>query len=226
VRRVNEPATKRNWLVLVGAALVLVVAAALVYVRLGVAHAYKVPAGSMLPTLAVGSHIAVSKLDKEPARGRVIVFHYPERPEQDFVKRIIGLPGDTIASNDTELLLNGKPIPRCRVGAWSYDEEGAPAHAGELWLEALDGSRWLVFHDTASPLPPGGPWTVAAGEVFVAGDNRENSHDSRSWFGGKGGGVPVGLIVGTAIGVGVPTLPRGAEGLKPALDSCLTTLPK
>jgi signal peptidase I len=217
---VTERPKKRNWLVLVGAGLVLVVVVALVYVRLAVAGAYKVPAGSMLPTLAVGSHVAVSKVDRDPTRGRVIVFHYPEHPDQDFVKRIVGLPGDTIAGSGTEILVNGKPIARCLVGSWGYDDEGTK-RTGEIWLEALDGAQWLVFHDAGSAgFTPAGPWTVAPGEVFVLGDNRENSHDSRMFFSGNGGGVPMRLIVGTVIGVGVPTLPKDADALKPALEAC------
>jgi signal peptidase I len=181
----------------------------------------------MLPSIPVGGEIAVAKIDRAPRRGTVVVFRAPERPDTEYVKRVIGVGGDTIATNGTEVLVNGSPIPRCHLGAWSYEEADGRAHAGEIWLEALEGSTWLVFHDTAGlKAPPPGPWTVAPGEVFVLADNRENGHDSRLWFGGKGGGVPLRLIVGAASAVGVPSLPKGAESLAPALDACVAALSK
>jgi signal peptidase I len=178
----------------------------------------------MLPTFAVGADIALINLDGRARRGRVIVFRAPEKPEQQYVKRIIGLPGDTISVNATEIVVNGAPIPRCHVGAWRYTEAGGQAHAGELWLEALDETKWLVFHDASGSASPAGPWTIAPGEVFVLGDNREHSHDSRMWYGGRGGGLPLRFIVGGAAGLNAPTLPTGAESLKPALDACIMTV--
>jgi signal peptidase I len=178
----------------------------------------------MLPTIDVGARIGVTKLDSQPARGSVIVFRAPEAPDREYVKRVVGLPGDTLSASGTEIVLNGTPIPRCRVGAWSYSEAGGKAHNGELWLEALEGTKWLVFHDAAASPGPTGPWTVAAHEVFVLGDNRENSHDSRVWFGGKGGGLPLQLIVGGAPPVAAPTLPLGAESLDAALQTCTASL--
>jgi signal peptidase I len=170
---------------------------------------------SMIPTLAMGQRVGVDQHETAPVRGRVIVFRAPERPDREYVKRIIGLPGDTITGSDDQIVLNGTPIPRCRVG---------PYGAGEIWLEALDGGRWLVFHSAAEHPMPSGPWTVAPGEVFVIGDNRENSHDSRFWADGKGGGLPLRFIVGAAIGVGKPALPKGTEQLEPELARCMATL--
>lgn len=170
----------------------------------------------MVPSVAVGTRLAVRKVGGVPARGQVLVFHGPESPDREYVKRIVGIAGDTIATDDTTLVVNGTPVPRCRVGAWAFD-----AHPGEIWLEALDGARWLVFDEATPHKTYGhGPWKVAAGEVFVLGDNRGNSHDSRLWFGGRGGGVPLRLIVGVADAT-VPVLPAGAEPLVPALDACL-----
>jgi hypothetical protein len=125
--------------------------------------------------------------------------------------------------NGTEVVLNGTPIFRCAVGAWHYAERDGSVRTGELWLEALDGTTWLVFHDAAVPSGPTGPWTVAPGEVFVLGDNREHSHDSRVWFGGKGGGLPLKLVVGGPA-ASEPTLPIGAETLAGALRACAADL--
>ena len=178
----------------------------------------------MIPSIDVGSRIDVKGLDAAPTRGSVIVFRAPEAPDREYVKRVVGLPGDTISVNGTEIVLNGTPIPRCRVGEWHYAEADRKEHAGEIWLESLAGMKWLVFHDAAASAGPLGPWTVAPGEVFVLGDNRENSHDSRWWFGGKGGGLALRFIVGAAPAVIAPTLPKGADSLAAALQACASAL--
>ena len=179
---------------------------------------------SMLPMIAVGTRIAVNKLNREPGRGRAIIFRGPTNPPREYIKRIVGLAGDTISANGAEIILNGTPIPHCRVGAWSYTDADGQRHGGEIWTEMLEGAKWLVFHDAAASVQPAGPWTVAPREVFVLGDNRENSSDSRKWFGGKGGGLPLSSIVGAAIGTGTLTLPKGAEHLQTALDQCVAEL--
>jgi signal peptidase I len=150
---------------------------------------------SMLPSIALGATITIER--RAPARGDVVVFRAPERPSARYVKRVVGLAGDTIAMNGDTLVVNGKPAARCDVGAWAYVDASGAAHHGERWLEALDGSApFLVFEESGKASSAAGPWTVAPGEVFVMGDNRDNSHDSRVWFDGRGGGLPLDLVVG------------------------------
>jgi signal peptidase I len=169
---------------------------------------------SMVPSIAVGESVALGH--DAPVRGRVIVFRWQGKPDRQYIKRVIGTAGDTIAADGPEVAVNGTPIPRCRVGAWRFD-----GHAGELWLESLDGAHWLVYHDSTKTVGERGPWRVAAGEVFVLGDNRENVTDSRKWPGS--GGLPVSWIVGTARDAAL-VLPEGAASLQPALDHCLAAI--
>src|SRR4051812_13627562 len=75
-------------------------------------EAFQIPAGSMLPTLLLGDHIFVNKMVKHPERGDVIVFQSPPDPDVDYIKRVVGLPGDTIAIVHNELMINGQPVPQ------------------------------------------------------------------------------------------------------------------
>jgi signal peptidase I len=178
---------------------------------------------SMLPSIGLGATISVER--RAPARGDVVVFRAPERPSARYVKRVVGLAGDTIAMNGDTLVVNGKPMARCDVGAWAYDDAPGVAHRGELWLEALDSTPFLVFHESGKTSSAAGPWTVASGEVFVVGDNRDNSHDSRVWFDGRGGGLPVDLIVGVTPRDTL-RLPDDARPLASELARCRAQLTK
>lgn len=94
-----------------------------IVLRALVMEAFKVPAGSMMPTITVGDHFFVDKIvyrKRDPRRGELAVFKYPEHPEQDFVERVAGMPGDKIEVHDAVLVINGWEVPRCAVGAWSY----------------------------------------------------------------------------------------------------------
>lgn len=175
---------------------------------------YRMPSGSMWPTLHVGDTLVADKSRKTPGRGDVFAFHYPEHPDQDFVKRIVGLPGDRIETRGPVLVVNGVPLKRCVIGPASYDDEGT-VHRGEL---SLEGSGYLVFHEDGIP-PSDGSWVVAANQFWAMGDNRSNSHDSRMWYGGQGGGVPRENLVGI-VPASTPELPKGAEALAPKLAGC------
>jgi signal peptidase I len=221
------------------------------FTRAFVMEAFKMPAASMSPTLAVGDHIFVSKglwTKIPPARGNVIVFAFPEHPEQDFIKRVIAVPGDTLAIKNGHPVLNGWTVPSCRVGAWSYSDwesSVVPLHDGDLFVEFLGDQSYLTFYDrdAGTFTQQQGPYVVKAGEVWVLGDNRNNSHDSRMWFGGRGGGVPYANVRGRALFVWMsvgergldwsreglaihePTLPASARSLKEQLDACLKQRP-
>lgn len=175
---------------------------------------YKMPAGSMWPSIPIGETVTADTSIKTPARGDVFVFKLPEQPNQSFVKRIVALPGDRVEMKGRVLSINGKPVSSCLIGSFSFRSEDA-THEGELILE---GAGYLVFHDKAS-LTTDGTWKLGPGEFWAMGDNRNNSYDSRMWFGGKGGGVPKALIEGKVTSLKV-ALPPGAAALEPSFEKC------
>jgi signal peptidase I len=242
---------------------ILVAIAVAMALRAFVVEAFKIPSGSMIPTLQIGDHIFVNKFiygpaipwtDKRlwtsmpPHRGDVMVFAFPEHPEQDFIKRVIALPGDKLEAKNGHPWINGWEVPSCAVGTYSYTEvdQPNPSHEGELYVEYLEDQSFLTLYDRAngSYSDSQGPFYVPQGEVYVMGDNRNNSHDSRMWWGGRGGGVPYANIRGKALFVwlsvtetgvdisregapvmGRPRLPPAMKGLEPALEKCLRERP-
>ena len=162
---------------------------------------FRIPSGSMIPTLKVGDFILVNKYEygirlpvirskimnnNTPARGDVVVFKYPRNTKSDFIKRVIGLPGDDVRYQNRTLYINEKEIKRTIIIDKSsatqkrYSEQFLnKPHDIVLYNKAL-------VHSTTS-------WKVPAGHYFVMGDNRDNSNDSRSW-----GFVPESHLVGRA----------------------------
>ena len=170
---------------------------------------FRIPSGSMMPTLLVGDFILVNKFDyglrlpvvntkvipvSEPERGDVVVFRYPQQPEVDYIKRIVGLPGDTVRVEDQSLWINGEPVPLETAGR--YDGDANLKHAGlTVGIERLpgdDGPHHILM-DPSRHLGVG-QWTVPEGQFFVMGDNRNHSNDSRYW-----GFVPESNLVGKAV---------------------------
>lgn len=204
-------------------------------------EAFKMPSGSMRPSFEVGDHVFVEKLalrSRAPRRGEAIAFKFPENRAQTFIKRVAAVPGDTLTVKDGHPWLNGWPVPRCVVGEATMPDPDAPAqkHTGTVELEFLEGSAYLTFFDAKNPFPTtDGPYTAKAGEVWVLGDNRHNSHDSPRWFEGKGGGVPLEDVIGRALYrwlpldrmgvVDVPVLPSWMSPLEPAFQKCLASRP-
>lgn len=186
--------------------------------RVFLVEAFKIPSGSMIPTLQIGDHIFVNKLAygplipwartrlfprMPPRRGDVIVFEFPENREQDFIKRVIAIPGDRLEARDSHPFINGWRVPSCSVGTYAYREgDTAIPRTADLVVEYLEDKAYLTMYERTFLTGTGeiqGPYTAAPGEVWVMGDNRNNSHDSRGWFEGKGGGVPFVNIKGRAL---------------------------
>jgi signal peptidase I len=184
---------------------------------------FKIPSGSMVPTLMVGDLILVNKFDygvrlpvlnkkvianKDPQRGDVVVFRYPPDPRLDYIKRVVGLPGDEISYQNQKLTLNGQPVPVKALGEF-YDEDSlryAPQFSEKLGAQdhrILVDPRRSSFFGSDSPRFPfaencrysaeGVTCKVPPGHYFVMGDNRDNSQDSRYW-----GFVPDENLVGRA----------------------------
>lgn len=183
------------------------VLAAVLVVRSFLAEPFTIPSGSMLPTLEIGDYILVSKFSYglrvpvlgtkflavgEPQRGDVIVFRYPVNPSENFIKRLVGLPGDHIVVDGSKVYVNGTLVPTTldhqdpEVDPWQmyfHEQLGTHSHITRQ-LVGVDGNRPdMIYTDVV--VPPG--------QYFMMGDNRNESDDSRFW-----GFVPDNNIVGKA----------------------------
>lgn len=154
------------------------------FIRAFVVQAFKIPSGSMIPTLQVGDHILVNKFIygfrvplmnhklfsfEEPQRGDVVVFIYPDDPTKDFIKRVIGVGGDAIEIRGTKVNINGE------------EYEDPHGYYSNHTIDLVGGCPYC------------GPLQVPEGHLFVLGDNRDNSKDSRYW-----GFVPLNSVRGKA----------------------------
>lgn len=208
---------------------------------------FVIPSGSMLPTMLIGDYLFVAKwpygysrysfplgipsfdgrvMESPPERGDVVVFRPPGNEEMDYVKRVIGLPGDRIEMRGGQLILNGEPVLKERIADFAMpvspnspcrvvgaatprqdiDADGDPICRYPAYRETLPGGRSYVTLDQTY-IPPSddyGPVTVPAGHVFMMGDNRDDSLDSRyspTNLSNPGVGfVPVENLVGRALG--------------------------
>ncbi|MBK8917735.1 MAG: signal peptidase I [Betaproteobacteria bacterium] len=183
---------------------------------------FKIPSGSMIPTLLVGDFILVNKftygirlpvINKKivdinlPQRGDVMVFRYPEEPSLDYIKRVVGVPGDKVEYQNKRLTINGKPVEVKKLADYLHPER---VYYSEQYVENMDGVEHRMLNDTDAPayIPgvasfpnrenclynaSGVVCTVPPGHYFMVGDNRDNSRDSRYW-----GFVPEENIVGKA----------------------------
>lgn len=214
------------------------------FLRAFVVEAFKIPTGSMIPTLQVGDHIFVNKFTYglrvpfsnqwfvkwgSPERGDIIVFRYPVNQSQDFIKRVVAVAGDEVRVEGRDVYINGEALPRVEASPVEYLEEGegssmAGVRSADAYVEQpLDRelpytvlyedrglrSDWPSFGllPGLDCDPPGlaepRTCTVEDDHVFVMGDNRDNSKDSREW-----GGVPRELVKGRAMFVWLSLGPR------------------
>ena len=171
------------------------------------AEPFRIPSGSMMPTLLVGDFILVNKftygirlpvLNKkilslnEPQRGDIVVFRYPKDPSVDYIKRLIGLPGDKIVYQNKRLYVNDAPVNYASLGIYQGVGQGQDMTGAERLKENLVG----IEHDILvrpDALSAEGVYTVPEGSYFMMGDNRDNSNDGRYW-----GFVPEQNLVGKA----------------------------
>jgi signal peptidase I len=171
---------------------------------------FRIPSGSMMPTLLTGDFIFVNKFAYglrlpvintkiveigEPQRGDVVVFRLPADPKVNYVKRVVGLPGDVVEyqPSNKRITINGELVPIEMAGA--YKEEPGT----QLGWEQLGEHKHRVLLTPGAPLSPGGEYVVPAGHYFMMGDNRDNSEDGR--YRDEVGFVPEGNLVGRATGV-------------------------
>lgn len=187
-------------------------------VRSFIVEPFKIPSGSMMPTLLAGDFILVNKFTyglrvpifnntfielNQPKRGDVIVFHYPPAPSVDYIKRVIGLPGDRIKYQDKRLVVNGEELRLDDAGDYEYVMSGLNMVTAKKYREQLGSVEHdILIHDVMGSYDSdsiGGKFalgeeiTVPPGHYLAMGDNRDNSSDSRVW-----GFVPERNLVGKA----------------------------
>ncbi len=169
---------------------------------------FRIPSGSLEPTLLIGDFILVNKFDYglrlpvlhtkilpvgEPKRGDIVVFRWPADPDVNYIKRVIGLPGDHIQYINKQLFINGQPVEQKYLGQGRDVSASGQSWPVELKREYLPGAEHDIFIQSSVPAYDFDDITVPEGYYFMMGDNRDDSSDSRFW-----GFVPKKCILGKA----------------------------
>lgn len=173
---------------------------------------FRIPSGSMYPTLEIGDFIAVSKFSygvklpvtqttiipiSDPERGDVVVFAYPNDPAVDYIKRVVGLPGDEITYVGRTLFVNGEAVKQEPVGKYLGSDSGAVMDGANLVKETMSNNHsYNVLLDMDKSSRDMSTIVVPEGHYFMVGDNRDHSNDSRFW-----GFVPEKNLKGKAFGI-------------------------
>lgn len=177
-------------------------------IRSFIVEPFRIPSSSMMPTLLIGDFILVNKFSYglrlpvlnweivelgEPERGDVVVFRSPDNPSEDWIKRIVGLPGDHIAYRNKTVYVNGEPSLQESLGRYVGNGSGRSMTGASLRQEKVNDTEYRVLVSGNRAKRGNGEWIVPEGHYFVMGDNRDNSNDSRFW-----GPVPERYLVGKA----------------------------
>ncbi|MDX8412673.1 MAG: signal peptidase I [Mariprofundales bacterium] len=184
----------------------IVIAFIAIVVRSFIVAPFKIPSSSMVPTLEVGDYLFVLRYSyglrvpftdiqwraRTAQRGDVAVFDYPNDRSKDYIKRIVGLPGDSVVYQENKLYINGKRMELTDIGERPYFLGDGSVDVSEEYLEQLGTVSHSVLRKTFSIKD--GEWVVPQGMYFAMGDNRNNSMDSRFW-----GFVPQSYLVGKAL---------------------------
>lgn len=172
-----------------------------------IAEPFRIPSASMMPTLLIGDFILVNKFTYgvrlpvlntriieigEPERGDIVVFRFPKTPSIDYIKRVVGLPGDRVGYYNKKIEINGKPVKQVSLGRYQGVGQGANMTGTEHLLENLGDTEHSLLVSHGAPSIKG-DFIVPDDHYFVMGDNRDNSNDSRYW-----GTVPQENLVGKA----------------------------
>jgi len=180
---------------------------AVLLLRSFVVEPFRIPSGSMMPTLLIGDFILVNKfsygirlpvLDKkvinigEPQQGDVVVFRYPEDPSVDYIKRVVGLSGDHVGYHNKKLTVNGKAVESSQTDIYQGVGAGVGMSGSSHFRERLGDVEHFILN-APGRLSIEGDFVVPPGQYFVMGDNRDNSKDSRYW-----GTLPEQNLVGKA----------------------------
>lgn len=185
---------------------------AVLMIRTYVFEPFRIPSGSMVPTLQIGDHVVVNKASYglwvpytfvevpfmelawvvprfelfdwgDPERGDIAVFRFPKDESMNYIKRVVGIPGDVISVSNNQITLNGVVQERTYTDAYTFTDDRCNPMRTKRYIEDLDGLEHEILTSASMPgrLSNMKELVVPAGHVFVMGDNRDNSEDSRAW---------------------------------------------